>query len=191
MMDRLINFALFQAGWFACVLSAAAGRPWIGVLAVLVAVAVHLGQARRPYPEVRLIGASIIIGLVVDSTLVALGLVSYPTGSYPLGLSALAPYWIVCMWALFATTLNVSLRWLTGRWPLAMVLGAVGGPLSYLAGARLGAMNLLQPTPALAALALAWGLVMPLLALLASRLDGYASNAQPGYIIDDWKTDHA
>ncbi len=43
----LVNFVAFQAGWFACVLSAANGRPWLGVLVVGLIVALHLRTARR------------------------------------------------------------------------------------------------------------------------------------------------
>ena len=64
------------------------------------------------------------------------------------------PYWILAMWALFATTLNASLGWLHGRPALAGALGMLSGPLAYWAGARLGAIELVQPAAALAALAL-------------------------------------
>jgi hypothetical protein len=79
---------------------------------------------------------------------------------------------------LFATTLNVSLRWLRGRPLLGALLGAVGGPLAYLAGAKLGGIELLEPALALSALAAGWALLLPLLQRLATELDGFAG--QPG-----------
>ena len=66
----------------------------------------------------------------------AAGWLEYPSGIL---LSNTAPHWIVAMWVLFASTLNVSLRWLRGRWALATLLGAVAGPLAYYGGAGLGA----------------------------------------------------
>lgn len=186
-MSLALNFLAFQVGWFACVLGAANGVAWIGVLAVLAAAALHLARARRPGAELRLLLTATTLGLVLDSLLLATGWVAYP-GSFAGGqwLPALAPYWLVAMWALFATTLNVSMGWLRGRPLLAALFGAVGGPLSYWAGARLGAMELLQPTLALAALAVIWGLAMPLLMRLAERFDGFRAANIPAYVLRDW-----
>jgi hypothetical protein len=49
------------------------------------------------------------------------------------------------MWIAFATTLNVSMRWLRGRPELALLFGAVGGPLAFYAGERLGAVTVHRP----------------------------------------------
>ena len=188
-MRLLFNFAAFQAGWFACVLSAAAGKPWIGFLVVLAVMVIHLGLTRWAGGELRLILSAMVLGFIVDTLLLASGWVSYPPISYPagLGLENLAPYWIISMWALFATTINFSLGWLRGRLLLAMILGVAGGPLSYLAGAKLGAMQLLEPAAALMALAGAWCLAMPALLLLARYFTGHADRVRPDYIQDDWR----
>lgn len=182
-MKTVLNFLLFQAGWFATVLGAANGAPWMGPVVVLGIVAVHFRAARRPMGEIRLVASAVLLGLVVDSLLLATGWIAYPNGGW---LPGLAPYWIVGLWALFATTLNVSMRWLTGRTALAAVFGAVGGPLSYLAGARLGAMTFVETVPALAALALGWAIAMPLLMLLAKRFEEAARRDRPAYIRDSW-----
>jgi hypothetical protein len=50
---------------------------------------------------------------------------------------------------------------------MAAIAGAVGGPLSYLAGEKLGAIELVAPTNALLMLGLGWGVMMPLLAVVA------------------------
>jgi hypothetical protein len=180
----LLNVALFQAGWFACVLGAARGMPWLGPLVVLVAVALHLRVARRPLLELYLLLSAAAVGLVVDSLLLSSGWLEYPSG---LWLAGFAPYWIVAMWMLFATTLNVSLAWLHGRPVLAALLGAVGGPLSYLGGEKLGGISLLEPVHALAALAVAWAIAMPALMSLAARLDGMTSRRTPDFVQSDWR----
>jgi hypothetical protein len=83
------------------------------------------------------------------------------------------------MWMLFATTLNVSLRWLR-RFPLAAIaLGAIGGPLAYWGGARLGAMEFTAPVAATAALAIGWGALTPFLVWLARRFDGCSPASSP------------
>lgn len=73
------------------------------------------------------------------------------------------------MVAVFLTA--ASLRWLQPRPLLAAVLGLVGGPLAWYAGARLGALELPDPSLALSVLGAGWAALMPLLLWLASRLN--------------------
>lgn len=187
MSRMLINFSLFQAGWFSCVLGGAHGLPWIGPLAVAAVVAVHLTFAGRPSREFQLLVMASLMGLVADSLLVVAGWVSYPSGNW---IPGFAPYWIIAMWALFATTLNLSMKWMRGRWAIAAIMGAVGGPLSYLAGSRLGAMKFEEPVAALVALSVIWAMAMPLLMLLSVRFDGVSKAQKPEYVQDDWRVSH-
>ena len=168
-MPLLMNFALFQIGWFACVLGGAHNLPWLGSFAVLVVVALHLWRAVQPTREAALVLSAGAIGAVFESTLVFLGLMSYPSGTV---IAGTAPHWLIAMWMLFATTLNVSLRWLRGRWLLAALLGAVFGPLTYYGGAKLGGMSFENVRLALVALAAGWACWMPLLSWLSEHLDG-------------------
>lgn len=177
MKTNLINFALFQLGWFACVLSGAAGRPWLGALIAFAIIGWHVWRAPLPEAELKLIGMAILIGATWDSLLVWQGWLAYPSGMI---LPFTAPYWIVIMWALFATTLNVSLRWLKGRWLYAVVFGAIGGPLAYFAGQRLGAVEFLETYSALLALLFGWALLTPLLMTLSQRYDGFAAARRNG-----------
>lgn len=169
-MQAFANFVAFQVGWFSSVLGAAGQMPWLGPVVLLIVAVLHLRQARRPELEIGLIVACGVIGLCFDSVLVALAWVEYPSGYFN---ASLAPYWIVTMWMLFATTLNRSMSWLKGRKALAAVLGAIAGPLSYLAGERLGGMAFIEPRLALIFLAAGWAAVMPVVVALAERLDGF------------------
>jgi hypothetical protein len=81
---------------------------------------------------------------------------------------------MVALWANFATTLNVSMRLLRSRLLLAALFGAIGAPLAYYAGARLGAVDLVATLPALLAIGAGWLVLCPLLFAAARRLDGYA-----------------
>lgn len=175
-MHPVANFIAFQAGWFAIVLSAAAGRPWLGLPVVLTVLALHLLAVARPRREASLLAIAVLLGLVVDSLLLSGGWLAYASG---LWLPGLAPWWILALWPLFATTLNVSLRWLQGRWLLSAALGAVGGPLSYFAGARLGAVDIAAGLEPLLVLGLAWALATPLLSWVAARLDGVHTGPLP------------
>jgi hypothetical protein len=166
----LLNFVAFQVAWFACVLGGANDQSLAGTMVVGAVICLHLALAQRPRPEALLIAVAAVIGLAWESWLVTLGLIRYPAGNLAPGL---APYWIVAMWALFATSLNLSMPWLKGRMWLAALFGAVGGPLAYLAGERLGGLQMPDPVLALGAQALGWAVLFPMLTGLAARLNGF------------------
>lgn len=176
----LLNFTAFQLGWFACVLGGANDLALAGTLTVVAVVAMHLVLARRPRPEALLVALVACIGFAWDSLVVSLGLMSYPSGSVAPGL---APHWIVAMWALFATTLNVSMTWMKGRPMLAILMGGVGGPLAYFAGYRLGGVEMTDPVLALGVQGIGWAVIMPLLTLLAARLDGVSRERAPAWTL--------
>lgn len=182
-MALLLNFLAFQVAWFSAVISAAAGQPWIGMSVMAVAVILHMVLVPRPAAEFGLVLVCGVIGGTWDSLLVMLGWVSYPSGMLH---ASAAPYWIVGMWMLFATTLNVSLGWLKSRVWLAVLFGMAGGPLAYITGAKLGGIVLSQPLFALLALAAGWGIMMPLLLIVARRFDGVTehADARAGWALD-------
>jgi hypothetical protein len=164
-----VNLVAFQVGWFSCVLGAAFGYPYVGAIVVAIVISLHLYLAHQSSQEMLVIGVAALAGIVFDSALVQSGWVEYQNGML---IAGSAPYWIVAMWMSFATTLNMSLRWLHGRIIAAVLFGAVGGPLSYLAGARLGALEIIEYGPAIVALCLGWALATPLLVAVAKRFDG-------------------
>ena len=167
----ITNFVLFQIGWFACVLGGARDWPWLGTGIALVIVGWHVARAVRPRGEAILILMVAGIGTVFDSALVNFGWVTYHSGTL---IPGTAPQWIVTLWMVFATTLNVSLRWLRQSRLAAIALGAIGGPLAYWGGARLGAIEFVVPGAATAALAMGWAVLTPFLVWLAPQFDGYA-----------------
>ena len=166
--EALLNILAFQVGWWAVVLSAARDQAIVGVLVVALLLAWHLTRVRPGLTERVLIAAAALIGLAFDSLLQASGWVTFAGG--PL-FGVLAPLWMVALWANFAATLNVSMRFLRARPWLAALLGGLGGPLAYWGGASLGAMTLVEPLQALLVLAAGWALVTPLLFRLAARLE--------------------
>lgn len=167
-MGRLANFLALQACWFACVLGAAHGHEWIGPVTALALFALHLALHRAPAAELRLALVVTPLGWAIDSAQHAAGWIDY-AGWAPLGV--LAPLWIASLWTFFSTALGASLGWMAGRPWLALAFGAVGGPLSYVGAERLGAVTLGPDRgTSLVGLAACWGLAMPLLLLLASRI---------------------
>lgn len=169
-MNPVLNFVLFQMAWFACVLGGANGLPWVGPVVVGLIAVFHLARVPDARPEAGLLLVAALIGAVYDSFLVSLGWLAYPSGQLAPGT---APYWIVAMWVAFAMTLNVSLNWLKRSALLAAAFGAIGGPLAFIAGAKLGGVSFVDQTAALVALSIGWAVLTPLLLAVARRLDGW------------------
>jgi hypothetical protein len=146
----LCNYVAYQLGWLAAIVGAAWGR--------------H----RRA--EVGLVLVAFITGVAVESWQIA-------SGTYRLldagPVAGVPPPWLLALWAQFATTFRFSLRRVMTRPWSAMLFGAVGGPVAFLAGERLGAVELAVPLwPALARLVVAWALALGWLAWLTRRLPG-------------------
>ena len=168
-MNIWINLVLYQATWLTCVASAGHGLWWPGlpVLAVFAALQLSLGPWRRA-DACLLVGVS-LLGFVIDSTFVQIGLMQFKA---PVPWPGLAPAWMVALWSSFALTLNHSLAFLQTRPVLATLLGGIGAPMAYWAASS-GWQALSFPhgvPPMLAATALAWALLMPLLSRIALRL---------------------
>lgn len=174
MTRRLENLIAFQAGWTGCVLSAAHGLPVAGLLIAGLVTGFHVWRSDKPSSALKLIACAAALGTVADSLLLATGWLSYSSGQ---PLASVAPYWIIAMWAMFATTLDESLAWLGRSRLIAGVAGALFAPLAYWTGARLGAIRLLEPQPALLAVAAAWALALPALTRLARSLPSSAQRA--------------
>jgi len=177
---KLINFILFQIGWFACVVGSAYSFPWQGTVVAIMIVVFHIFKSRNPFLEFSLVFCAILIGAAWDSLLVWMQLLTYTSGMWS---PVIAPYWIIALWALFATTLNVSLRWMKGRWLIAAIAGAIAGPLAYYGGFKLGAVNFIDMDYALLLLGIGWALFTPILFLLAQRFDGYAYLSRPERVL--------
>jgi len=163
--SRLLNVALYQTGWFCCVFGAAKGHPLLGALIATILVLVHVALVRQPRREIGLLLAAALIGGAVDSLQSCFGLLRFQSG-YVVG--CIAPPWIAMMWMQFATLLRFSLAFLSGRYLLGAVLGALGGPFAFWVGERMGAVTFGVPAwRSLLVLAGVWALVLPVLLRLA------------------------
>lgn len=166
---KILNLALYQLGWFCCVLGAAWGYPICGALVALALMGVHLLLAESRRAEWKLMACACLLGVVIDGSQQALGVLSFKTDpAWPFPL----PFWVFVIWAQFATLFHYALDWLGGRYRLAAFFGLLGGPLAYWGGARLGAAQLSDNLFfSFTSLALVWALVTPLLFWLSSRFD--------------------
>lgn len=160
-LGTVFDAALVQLGWWACVLGAANGFFWAGPLIVALLLAVQIAglpaEARRWAWRSALVAG--VLGTAVDSLQSGLGLMTLHGSTVPW----LAPLWITVLWCQFVTVLPAFAA-LRSRPLLAGLLGAVGGPLAYGGGVRLGAGSLHpEPWVSLVSVGVVWALALPLM----------------------------
>ena len=150
---KLFNAVLFQLGWFACIL----GGDAVALVATVSILCLHKVFFINKRFEWYFIVSIAVTGFIVDNTLSALGVLTFQSPSL-----LFTPLWMVCIWVLFAMTLNHSLGWLKNRLWLASVLGAISGPMSYLAGSKLANVALsTPPTFSLLSISACWAILLP------------------------------
>jgi len=160
-LKTLVNAALFQCGWFACVMGG--NGTWL--LVGLAALGVHLLWTTTVSQEGQALLAVTLLGTLIDTLLRTFGVFHF---SQP---GPLIPFWLILLWALLATTLGHCLAWSARPWWRASLLGAIGGPLSYYAGSQLAGVSFgYGTTPSLIGLALLWALLFPMLHRLVRQL---------------------
>lgn len=167
----ILNYILFQVGWFACVLGAANGLPWLAFFVVLILVLGQIYFAPNRKNELMLVGVACVLGAVIDQVLLTNHIVNYTANGWSV---AIVPVWIIALWMSFSSTLNLSMRWLREQKILAFFFGLIGGPLAYLAAEKLGAIYIPPFTYHYAVLGVFWGFAMLALTAFAKQLDGYA-----------------
>lgn len=151
------NALWLQAGWWLCVLGA--HRPWL-LLIVPAGLLLHLRLS--PGGEWRVLLAIALVGCLLDSTLGMLGVFSF--GQWPL------PPWLALLWLVLASGMRHSLAGFARPAWRAVLLGMFGGPLAYLAGARLAGVDLpLGRLETALVLAPVWALALPLALRFAAR----------------------
>ena len=178
-LGTFFDAALVQLGWWACVLAAADGRyllgpAIVGLLLVVQTWGLPADARRRAWTGILLLGAA---GTVIDSLLGVLGILDFRGAS----LAGLAPLWIIALWLQFATVLPAFAP-LRSRPLVAGLLGAVGGPLAYAGGVRLGAAGF-HPEPWISLLAIGavWAVAFPsMLRVLVPAPEGRSRTSLPG-----------
>jgi len=159
MLKNLLNAVLFQVGWFACVLGGNTG--WL--LIPFVILLVHLWLIGSWRTEGKLLMTVFALGCVLDSALIKIGLFDFGEAG------RVIPLWLALLWPLLATTLGHCLAWTARPWWLASILGAIGGPASYIAGSHLTYVQLpLGVGVSALILGAIWAMVFPLLHWLAA-----------------------
>jgi len=162
---KISNAAFFYIIWWGCVLGVKLGYNYLGVIFTLLFIIVHLKLISNQREEMKLILASALLGIIVEACHLHTNLLSYQ--GYIFSNTLLPPIWIICMWIGFSGTLNYSMFWMKGRWLMMVVLGAIFGPISYIAGVKLGVINFnFSYSFTIFILGIVWGTSIPIMYFL-------------------------
>ncbi len=175
-MWKLANAVGYQAVWLVSIAGAARGATTAGLAGACIFVVLTLAFGGKQRADLRLIPFVLVIGVLVDSAWIALGWLHY---SAPWPSAQFSPAWIIGIWLAFALTLNHSLAFLQGRYALATIVGAGGGPLAYWAASRgLGAVHFDAPArTVLIGLGIMWAAMVPVMVRIAEPRRTRLANA--------------
>ncbi|MBR9726585.1 DUF2878 domain-containing protein [Shewanella intestini] len=153
----LFNVGGFQTIW------------WLGVLyhnqfvaISLSIIAIHFLLSSQKLKDAKLMAIVAITGMVIDSLLTLSGVFIFNV----------TPYWLGLLWMMFALSLPYSLAFLT-RIPVGYqaLAGGVSGAMSYLAGAKLLAVDLGYGfVTSTILLVVIWSLLLPVLVFITIHL---------------------
>ncbi len=152
--------------WLMLTWGAGAGQLW---WPSLVAAAVLAAACWRAGSQWWRVGVILAVGLMcafaVDGSLIKIRLVGYAGADPAL---PVPPLWIISLWLLFAATVALPARRLLTSPIIAGILGAVVGPLAYLGGGALGAIE--TNRNGLIVVGIFYALATPILVLVANQL---------------------
>ena len=163
-MNIVTNALIFQMGWWTCIVGVAMNHEIPALLFCCALVWIHLYCSAIRTTEIKLAFSAWILGVVIDTAFQYASVIKF----YGWALGEFSPFWLWMLWILFALTLNSSLSILT-KSPLifSALLGLILGPLTYIAGAKLGAAAFDNTLKHIAILGVTCMLVMPALVRMA------------------------
>lgn len=163
-MNIVVNALIFQMGWWACIFGVAMNHEIPALLFCCALVCIHLYRSAIRTTEIKLLLSAWVLGVGIDSTLQYSSVINF----YGWALGLLSPFWLWMLWILFASTLNTSLAVLKkAHLILSAFTGLVFGPITYIAGAQLGAASFDNTLPHITILGVTWMLGMPALVWMA------------------------
>ncbi|MDB2613996.1 DUF2878 domain-containing protein [Chlamydiales bacterium] len=170
MIWKIVNFTLFYVGWYACIWAASVDRPLIGILILFSILALDFVASKNKMKYIFILFSVLTIGMIIDSLYQVLGIIIFKSNLslFPNG----APFWILSLYALFATTINSSLSWLKGRPVISGLIGLIGVPFCYKTGELIGAATFpLGLVNTMIIIGVVWAFLLPFIFWYAKKID--------------------
>lgn len=166
----LFHFLSFYVLWFFCLISAAKGKPWVGVLAGMIIISTQILWQIRIAKDTRSLGRLMVTltlsGIVVDSILLSQNVLTY---SHNIFAPYFPPPWIIIQWVEFAIIIHALLQNYWQKTILLAILSLVGFTAAYLAGENLGAATLNYGFYSAFIIGIIWAILLPVITLNHSK----------------------
>jgi hypothetical protein len=169
-MITVLRLITFQILWFANVYL---GKTPYLYLAVPLSLFFLFLDKEIFYKEVPLkpfIKFSIFIifsGIMIDSIVLNLGLISFKSWSNPIS----SPF-MWGMWIIFIPYYQIGFNKFKGKIFLSIILALIFAPVSYYSGSKMGSIVLIEKTIALGAIGILWGIFFPISINVYDKLIG-------------------
>lgn len=167
----ILNIVGYDVAWFGCVVGAAFGYAWAGIALAAANVALHMRWSPVVRREAALVFGGALVGVSADALMVVTGVYEYRPRPDGLSLEFLALFF--AMWASFGTTMRIAMRFAWRRPWAGALLGLLGGPLAYLAAAKIGTITLPEGAAmwrSLAVIGVVYGVLTPVWVEWARRM---------------------
>ena len=168
----MLHSLCYTAGWLWCVLFGIHGHYIAATIGAFSLILFQLYCTKIKdigvyIQDVLLVVFSVPLGTFLEIFFIQTNLVHYANTA-----KRLPPIWIVLLYPLFSLLLNHSLKIIKKNYLASFLLGFLGAPLSYIAGASLGGLTFPYPlSQTLITIATCWGLFLCLLAKVANIVE--------------------
>lgn len=139
----LFNALLFQCLWFSIMAFEQLGLViFLGALLAQFFCRRYVSKAKVAF----ILPLTIfVLGVCIDISFTQMGLFSFPSKALNPGIADsrlfLIPLWLIVMWLGFVLTLQHSLQWVIARKYVCVLVFAISGPVSYMAGREFGMIH--------------------------------------------------
>lgn len=166
---QVFNGATYYFVWYITIYSTAKGYPYVGPPLIAAILLFQLFFLKDRWRHLLVLISISCGGTLLDSILLNTRVVIYQ-GGYA-ALPWLAPLWITGMWAMFASSLDLSFAFLQNRSTVSAILGFTVVPFYYFAIAKTGVISLERdPIYSYIFIGLIWAAAMPLSFYLARKI---------------------
>lgn len=166
--EYLFFLVTYYVAWLSTLLLAADDRIWLSFSVMFFATVLQSIWARYVLRTQRLLSISLLFcaaGFFVDSLLSQYNFIIYQANIW-----AFAPPWIVAMWWNFGVMFLVCMRPFHSKYVWLSMFSLVGFPVAYWIGERMGAAQVVDSNHGFLALAITWGILLPMLSKLHNLL---------------------
>ena len=137
-LSFLIDLAIFQSAWFACVLASISPNPYVLPLAGSVLVLGRVIQKKRIRKALPLAFTCLAFGTLGDALLVNLGFLAF--APYPSLLGS--PLCWIALWLNFGFLLRPLFEWFLDTYTRTFSGFSIGGVIAYYSGEKIGVLSL-------------------------------------------------